>query len=145
MFHEITIVGTIGREPELRYTADGKASCTFSVASNRKIGQDQTETIWFKITTWEKMAESINKYAHKGQKVFVVGRLVCDKVSGGPRTYVKNDGTTAASFEVVAREFRIVDYGQQAQGQPQQAQTQYRQAQTQPQPQQPQFTEDIPW
>ena len=57
MWHEIQIIGTVGREPELRYTADGKASCSFSLASNRKLQGGKEETIWFKVTTWEKMAE----------------------------------------------------------------------------------------
>jgi len=140
MFHELTIVGTVGRDPELRYTADGKAMCSFSVAANRNIGQGQKETIWFKITAFDKMAESMNQYTHKGQKVFVAGRLVCDKTNGGPRTYTKNDGTVTATFEVVAREFRIIDYANNNQNGQQQARPQY-----QAQPQQAQFTEDVPW
>ena len=137
MFHEIQIIGTVGREPELRYTADGKASCSFSVASNRKLPNNSQETIWFKVTAWDKMAENISNYTKKGMKVHVIGRLVCT-AEGGPRTYTKKDGTTAASFEVVAKEFRIVDFKTGDQ------QTQ-QQAQQKTQPIQPRYVDDIPW
>ena len=164
MFHEVTLLGTIGREPELRYTADGRACCSFSVASNRAIGNGQKETTWFKVTCWEKTAENAANMAHKGMKVLVIGRLIADKETGSPRLFQKQDGTYAASFELSAREFRIVDFNQgQTQGQPVQAQPQYQprpqaQAQAQVQPSQqrqvPQQTaqyaqsgyqEDIPW
>ena len=115
MFHEITIVGMVGREPDMRYTADGKGSCSFSVASNRKLANNQEETIWFKVTLFAQSAEFAKNYVHKGQKVLVVGRLVCS-AEGGPRIYTKNDGTTSAAFEVVAEKFRIVDYGKQNDG-----------------------------
>ncbi len=113
MFHEVILVGAIGREPELRYTADGRACCSFSVASNRNIGNGQKETTWFKVNTWEKTAENIASIAHKGMKVLVIGRLIADKETGNPRIFKKNDGTYASSFELSAREFRIVDFGTQ--------------------------------
>ena len=133
MWHEINIIGRVGREPELRYTADGKASCSFSVASNRKLPNGNEEIIWFKITAWDKMAENINQLTHKGMTVHVVGRLVCT-TEGTPRTYTRKDGTTAAAFEVVAKEFRIIDF-----------KTGQQQQQRQSQPTQRDFTEDIPW
>lgn len=121
MWHEINIIGTVGREPELRYTADGKASCSFSVASNRKLQNGKQETIWFKVTAWDRMAENISNYCKKGMTVHVIGRLVCTE-QGTPRTYTKQDGTTAASFEIVAKEFRIIDFKNGGNGQSQQRQ-----------------------
>ena len=98
MFHKLTIVGNLGKEPELKYTTDGKAVTTFSVAaSNRK-----DETVWYRITTWDKQAETCNQYLHKGSKVLVEGALKAD-AQGNPRTYERKDGGGwAASFEVVA-------------------------------------------
>ena len=119
MFHELNIVGTIGREPELRYSADGKAQCSFSVASNRNLGNGKKETIWFKVTAFEKQAENVSNYAHKGMKILVIGRLVCNE-QGSPRTYTKKDGTIGATFEVVIKEFQIIDF--KADGQNQQNQ-----------------------
>ena len=97
MFHKIIIVGRLGADPEQKYTADGKAVTTFSVAaSNRK-----DETVWFRITTWDKQAETCNQYLHKGSKVLVEGALKAD-AQGNPRTYERKDGTWGASFEVTA-------------------------------------------
>lgn len=137
MWHEINIIGKVGREPELRYTADGKSSCSLSVASNRKLPNGNEETIWFKVTAWDKMAENINRLTHKGMTVHVIGRLVCT-AEGTPRIYTKKDGTTASAFEVVAKEFRIIDFRT---GEQRTQQQQQRQAQ----PTQSNFTEDIPW
>ena len=146
MWHEIQILGTVGRDPELRYTADGKSSCSFSVASNRRLPNGNQETIWFKVTAWDKMAENINQYCKKGMKVHVTGRLVCTP-EGTPRMYQKKDGTTAASFEVVAKEFRIVDFrtgNDNQQYQPRQA-VPVQQKPAQQQPVQSSYTDDIPW
>ena len=155
MFHELTIVGTIGLDPEMRYTADGKGFCSIRVAVNQRTTGNQKGTIWFKVTAWEKMGEYINNYAHKGQKVLCIGRLVCNE-NGAPRVYTKQDGTAVSTFEVVAKEFQIIDYKNgNDQGQYQrQAQTtaqqpiqrpQQTQATAQPVAQQQSFSDDIPW
>ena len=98
MYHKLTIVGNLGKDPEMKYTTDGKAVTTFSVAaSNRK-----DETVWFRVSTWDKQAETCNQYLHKGSKVLVEGALKAD-AQGNPRTYERKDGGGwAASFEVVA-------------------------------------------
>ena len=97
MYHKLTIVGNLGKDPEMKYTTDGKAVTTFSVAaSNRK-----DETVWYRITTWDKQAETCNQCLHKGSKVLVEGVLKAD-AQGNPRTYERKDGTWGASFEVVA-------------------------------------------
>lgn len=106
MFHTIILVGNLGRDPEMRYTPSGQSVTNFSVATSRKYtGSDGNlvdETIWFRVSAWGKMAVNCNEYLHKGDKVLVEGRLVPDKATGGPRTYTRQDGTTAASFEVSA-------------------------------------------
>ena len=98
MYHRITIVGNLGNEPTMRFTTDGKPVTTFSVAaSNRK-----DETVWYRVSTWDKQAETCNQYLHKGSKVLVEGALKAD-AQGNPRTYERKDGGGwAASFEVVA-------------------------------------------
>ena len=97
MFHKIIIVGRLGADPEQKYTVDGKAVTTFSVAaSNRK-----DETVWFRVSTWDKQAETCNQYLHKGSKVLVEGTLKADE-NGSPRVFGRKDGTSGASFEVVA-------------------------------------------
>ena len=97
MFHKLTIVGNLGKDPEMKYTVDGKAVTTFSVAaSNRK-----DETVWFRVSTWDKQAEVCGRYLKKGAKVLVEGALKAD-AQGNPRTYERKDGTWGASFEVTA-------------------------------------------
>ena len=110
MFHTIIIVGNVGRDPEMRYTPAGQAVTSFSVATSRTYksqGQPVKETIWFRVTCWGRMAETASNYVKKGEKVLIEGRLVADQ-SGNPRTYMRNDGTTGASFEINATNLRLL-------------------------------------
>ena len=104
MYHKLTIVGNLGKDPEMKYTTDGKAVTTFSVAaSNRK-----DETVWFRVSTWDKQAETCNQYLHKGSKVLVEGTLRADG-AGNPRVYERKDGLGwSASFEVVASSVKFL-------------------------------------
>ena len=82
----------------MRYTTDGKPVTTFSVA----VSERKDETMWVRVSTWNKLAETCNQYLHKGSRVLVEGRLTFDG-NGNPRTYERKDGGGwAASFEVVA-------------------------------------------
>lgn len=112
MFHTIILVGNLGRDPEMRYTPNGQAVTSFSVATNRQYtgsdGQLVKETTWFRVTTWGKQAETCNQYLRKGKQVLVEGRLTADPASGGPRIWTRQDGTPAASFEVTASMVRFL-------------------------------------
>ena len=111
-FHTIIIVGRLGRDPEMRYTATGQALTTFSMATDRRYtdsnGQQQKQTIWFKISVWGKQAESCNNFLKKGNLTVVEGNLRADPVTGGPRVYPKSDGTSGASYEVTAQTVRFL-------------------------------------
>jgi len=100
MYAKLIIIGNLGKDPDMRFTTDGKPVTSFSVATSRKYG-DKDETVWFRVSTWDKQAETCNQYLHKGSKVLVEGALKAD-AQGNPRVYQKKDGTWAASFEVVA-------------------------------------------
>jgi len=67
------MIGNLGKDPELRHTTNGKAVCTFSVATTHKSG-DQEYTTWHNIVTWEKLAEICQKFLSKGSKVYIEGR-----------------------------------------------------------------------
>jgi single-strand DNA-binding protein len=112
MYHKIVIVGNLGRDPEMRYTPDGKAVTSFSVATNRKWnnadGSQGEETIWFRVTAWRQLAETCNQYLSKGRQVLVEGRITPDRETGGPRIWTRSDGTPSASFEVTASEVRFL-------------------------------------
>lgn len=78
-FNKIIIVGNLGKDPELRYTPQGKAVCEISVATNErrkgKSGNYEDHTTWFRVTLWEKNAEDVSKYLKKGSLIYVEGRL----------------------------------------------------------------------
>ena len=78
-FNKIIVVGNLGRDPELRYTPQGVAVCSFSMATNEKrrdkSGEMQDITTWFKITLWREKAETAAKYLTKGSTVYIEGRL----------------------------------------------------------------------
>jgi single-strand DNA-binding protein len=96
----------------MRYTPSGQAVTDFSVASNRQYtnssGQKVKETIWFRVSAWGKNAEICSQYLHKGSKVLVEGRLTPDASTGGPRMWTRQDGTTAASYEISASQVRFL-------------------------------------
>jgi single-strand DNA-binding protein len=112
MYHTIILVGNLGRDPEMRYTPGGQAVTNLNVATNRQYtasdGTQVKETIWFRVSTWGKQAETCNQYLRKGSKVLVEGRLVPDPATGGPRTFTRQDGTSGASFEVNASTVRFL-------------------------------------
>jgi single stranded DNA-binding protein len=66
MYHTITVVGNLGRDPELRHTPDGKPVTNLSVATNRKWtnadGTPGEETVWFRVACWGKLAEVCSEY-----------------------------------------------------------------------------------
>lgn len=73
-FNKITLVGNLGKDPDLRYTPNGDAVCSFSIATNEKRGGESIAT-WFKVTLWRKTAEAAHKYLQKGSQVYIEGRL----------------------------------------------------------------------
>jgi single-strand DNA-binding protein len=111
MYHTIIIVGNLGRDPEMRYTPSGQAVTNFNVATNRQYtGSDGNlvkETIWFRVSTWGKTAETCNQYLRKGSKVLVEGRLNPDPKTGGPKIWQGQNGP-GANFEVTANTVRFL-------------------------------------
>src|SRR3990172_12889570 len=77
--NKVMIIGNVGRDPEMRYTADGNAMTTFSVATNHVYtppdGERREETEWFSVVTWRKLAEQCSQFLQKGRRVYVEGRL----------------------------------------------------------------------
>ena len=107
MYQKITIVGNLGRDPEMRYMPDGTAVTSFSVATGRRwtdkaTGQPVDETTWFRISVWGRQAETANQYLSKGRKVLVEGRIKPDPSTGSPRIWTRQDGTVGSSYEITA-------------------------------------------
>ena len=112
MYQKVVIVGHVGRDPEMRYMADGTAVTNFSVATNRRwtnqAGERIDETTWFRVSVWGRQAEATNQYVTRGSKVLVEGRLVPDPATGGPRIWSRQDGAAGASFELRADVVRFL-------------------------------------
>lgn len=91
--NRVMIIGNLGQDPELRYTANQTAVATFSVATTDyrtgADGQRQDFTEWHRVVVWSKSAENCAKYLAKGRTVFIEGRLQTrswdDKQSGQKR------------------------------------------------------------
>lgn len=106
MYQQITIVGNVGQSPEMRYTPSGQAVTSFSVAVNKswiKDGERQEQTVWFRVTCWRKLAETVSEYVKKGSKVLVVGEIE------EARAWTDKEGNSRASLEVTANTVRFLD------------------------------------
>lgn len=107
MYTQITLVGNLGGDPEMRFLPSGQAVCNFSLATNRnwtdQNGEKQTVTTWWRIAAWGKLAENCTQYLHKGSKVLVAG----DTVEARP--WVDNQGEARASLEFTARSVQFLD------------------------------------
>jgi single-strand DNA-binding protein len=77
--NQVTLVGHLGRDAEVRHTPGGAPVATFSLATSDvwtdKQGQRQERTEWHRIVLWGKLAESLGEYLRKGKQVLVVGKI----------------------------------------------------------------------
>ena len=112
MFLQITMIGRLGKDPEMKYLPSGDPVTTFSMATDRqwndKSGAKQKETTWMRVSVFGKQGEACNEYLSKGKMALVVGRLNVDPKTGGPRIYKNNAGEMAASFEMTADTVRFL-------------------------------------
>lgn len=90
--NNVTLLGNLGGDPELKYTPSGKAVVSFSLATQR-FGKD-APTDWHKVEAWDKTAEFVNQYFKKGSKMALIGRIQYD-------TYEK-DGEKKWTTKIVA-------------------------------------------
>jgi len=104
-FNKIILVGNLGRDPELRYTAQGTPVCSFSMATNERRkdrnGEMQDQTTWFRITLWNRLAETASQYLQKGKQVYIEGRLRVEE-------YTDRDGKLRTALEVSATEMHFI-------------------------------------
>ncbi len=111
-YQKIIIVGNVGKQPEMRYLPSGQAVTSFSVAVNEQYtassGEKVKRTIWYRVSTFGKQAETCNEYVKKGMSVLVDGRMTADATTGGPRIWTKQDGTPGTSFEITASTVRFL-------------------------------------
>jgi single-strand DNA-binding protein len=107
---KVTLIGNLGRDPETRYTPNGRMNVQFSIAVSRRWndsgGNLQEKTDWYRVTGWGRLAETLDKLTQqgalaKGRQVYVSGALQ-------PREYTAQDGTLRFSLDVNADEFQLL-------------------------------------
>ncbi len=107
--NKIQLIGNLGRDPEVRSTANGSKVATLSVATGRRwknqAGEDQEKTEWHRVVLWNNkgsgLADVAERYLKKGDRVYVEGRIEY-------RTWEDKEGKTRYSTEVVAREMMML-------------------------------------
>jgi single-strand DNA-binding protein len=104
--NKVQLIGNLTRDPELRYTPQGTAVCSFGVATNRywvtDAGEKREDTEFHRIVAWNKLAELCSQLLFKGRKVFVEGRLQT-------RQWTAQDGTPRQTTEIVISDMIILD------------------------------------
>ena len=99
--NKVMLIGRLGQDPEMRYTPSGKPLTKFQLAVNRSWtsadNEKKTETEWFTVVSWGKLAEICNQYLKKGHQVYIDGRL-------HTRRWQDDEGTNHSVVEVVAKE-----------------------------------------
>ena len=103
--NKIIIIGNLGRDPEMRYSASGNPMTSFSVATNRRYttagGEQREETEWFNCTAFGRLADTCNQYLSRGQQVYVEGRL-------STRQYERRDGGQGFSLDVFVTDVQFL-------------------------------------
>lgn len=115
MLAEVTLIGRIGRDAELRYTPGGQSVAAFSLATSKKkkTGSGTKElTTWFRINTWGALADFAAEHCKKGGLVAIQGELDSDPETGGPRMFKRKDLTWGATFDVTASKLRMIRYAE---------------------------------
>jgi len=104
--NKVTLIGNLTRDPELRYTPQGTAVCTFGLATNRQwvteAGEKKEDAEFHRLVSWNKLAEICSQLLTKGRKVYVEGRLQT-------RSWTGQDGAQRTSTEIVISDMIILD------------------------------------
>jgi single-strand DNA-binding protein len=104
--NRVILVGNLGRDPELRYTAGGQPVASFSIATNERWndreGKTQERTEWHRIVVWGKQGENCANYLQKGRTVYIEGRLQT-------REWEDKEGQKRQTTEVVAQTVQFLD------------------------------------
>ena len=98
---DISIIGNVTKDCELRSTKNGLSVCTFTVATNNRYKKDAPPIYW-RVTAWRGLAETCSKFLQKGAKVYVK----CDQIEIAP--YDANNGEKRFSIEVTAKDIEFL-------------------------------------
>jgi len=105
MINKVILIGNLGADPEIRYTQNGAAVASFTVATTEKWkgqdGQMQESTEWHRIIAWQRLAEICGEYLSKGSRVYIEGKLQT-------RKWKDQSGNDRYTTEIVAREMKML-------------------------------------
>src|SRR5947209_16318865 len=105
MLNKIMLIGNLGRDPELNVTQEGTPVTKFTLAVNRNTktstGERKEETEWFNVVAWRQLAETCERYLHKGSKVYIEGRLT-------QRKYTDKNGIERIAVDVIASDMEML-------------------------------------
>lgn len=111
--NKVMLIGNLGKDPEVRYTATGTAVASFSMATTEKFknksGEWEDRTEWHNVTLWARLAEIAGEYLAKGKNVFIEGRLQT-------RKWQDRDGKDRYTTEVVAEKMQMLGGGKTGSG-----------------------------
>ena len=104
--NKVILVGNLGQDPEIKYTAGGAAVTTLSIATSdswkdKDSGMDQERTEWHRVVLWRRLAEIAGEYLKKGSKVYIEGQLQTRKW--------EQEGQTRYTTEIIAKDMQFLD------------------------------------
>ena len=138
--NKVMLIGSLGRDPEIRYMPNGDAACNLSVATSEswkdKSGEKQERTEWHRISMFGKLAEIAGQYLAKGSSVYLEGKLQT-------RKWTDKDGVDKYTTEIIADRMQMLGGKEQRQDQ-QQEQRKESQPSRQQRPPADSFDDDIP-
>ncbi|MEA1868404.1 MAG: single-stranded DNA-binding protein [Thermodesulfobacteriota bacterium] len=104
--NKVMLIGRLGADPEIRYTADGTAVTTLSIATNRMVKREdrweEGDPDWHRVVAWRRLAEICGEYLRKGSNIYVEGQL-------RTRSWEDKDGNKRWTTEVIARDMMMLD------------------------------------
>jgi len=104
--NKVMVIGNLGTDPEMRFTAEGSPVTTFRIAASWTYttpeGERKQDTEWFTVVTWRKLAETCNQFLAKGRRAYVEGRI-------RSHTWEGQDGQRRFRNEIVANRVIFLD------------------------------------
>ena len=98
--NKVILIGNLGKDPEIKYSASGMAVCKFTLATNAKVkGEEKTE--WHNIVTFDKLAEICGEFLNKGSHIYIEGRIQTSDY--------EKDGVTKYFTEIIAHQMKMLD------------------------------------
>lgn len=106
--NKVMLIGNVGSEPEIRTTASGTKMAKVSLATNRtftdRSGQRQEKTEWHRLTFWDRLADIVEQYVHKGDRLYVEGRIEYSQTED-------DQGGTRYWTDIIVREMVLLGQG----------------------------------